>query len=276
MWKEITLGAIISAILLRGRTSSAATVPGGASPAPAAPPVATGTLAPAPGGYYGSRFNANAPPGWPLAVGTRRAEEYRRLYDAAYPSYAARARTELTRVGVPQNIIEEAIRVSFPIIYRLGLHESGGQFYRPANSFNDLPEEQRGGVDRISASGTWQFNQGALQRLTRPFSVRGQLVHGPILAVSETERTVHHGSVDAQFIPITHYIALAAWALRNSLDPTYAILIMHSGPAYLSSWSQGTISSHTAERMDRYQREADITRRYLATGDNNLLTSSAR
>lgn len=283
-WTPVLAGIAASLFLLR-RPPASAGRPSAEKPSspPSSSPPATGGPHPVSygsPGYYGRRFRSTPPPGWPVHVGTRRAEEYRTIFDLVYPAYADRAVSELARMGVPRHVIEQAEYFAMPTIYRLGLHESDGQFYLPANTFNDLPAEERarmpGSPERVSASGAWQFNQGALERLTRDFTVRGQLVHGPILRPEEALRTVHHGSVEAQFIPITHYVTLAAWAIRNGLDPVHAILIMHSGPGHLSNWAAGSPSAHTLARMPRYVQEAEIVRRFRQTGDFSVLNAPVR
>lgn len=232
-------------------------------------------LLPAPAGYYGRRFSS-PPPGWPPQIGTRQEDEFVEVFDAALSRMLPIARTELARLGYSTAEAEAAIRLGVPTVHRLALHESSGQFYRPANTFDDSATAVRGCDDwrpgcRISASGAWQFNQGAVQRMTRDFRVNGQLVHGPLLPASAGEQGVHHGHVDAQFMPIVHYIAVAAWAARNGLDPVQAIWVMHSGSGYLSSWARGEVSSRIQSKQALLEAESDLVDEYLATGDRSLL-----
>lgn len=234
-------------------------------------------LLPAPPGYYGRRFSS-PPPGWPAQIGTRREEEFDAIYGAALDRMLPIARRELDRLGYSQTQIEDAIRVGVPTLHRLAQHEASGQFYRPANTFNDAADAISGCDGwrpgcRISASGAWQFNQGAVQRLTRDFRVNGQDVHGPLLPASAGERWVHHGHVDAQFMPIVHYIAVAAWAARNQLDPVQAIWIMHSGSGHLSSWAEGNPSDRIRQKQPMLEAESDLIDDYVRTGDRALLDS---
>lgn len=228
-------------------------------------------LRPPPAGYYGIRWRESRPPGWPEGIGTYPRSSFRSLFYQAVALMTPAARAEMDNLGYSVDVAEQAVRVAIPTLYRLALHESSGQFYRPADNFDDRPIELRGGGPRISASGAWQFNEAATSVLAQGLSINGTPVHGPLIPESHAARGAHHGSVLAQIAPVIHYILVAAWAIQNGRDPVQAIWAMHTGATQFRNWVNTGTPPNVTDTPLMMRTEPAIIERYLDTGDPDLL-----
>lgn len=228
-------------------------------------------LRPPPAGYYGPRWRETRPPGWPEGIGTHPQGSFRSLFDQAVRLMVPAARTEMDNLGYPVDVAEQAVRVAVPTLYRLALHESAGQFYRPADAFDDRPIELRDGGPRISASGAWQFNEAAVGVLAQGLSINRMPIHGPLIPESHAARGAHHGSVLAQIAPVAHYILVAAWSIQNDRDPVQDIWAMHTGATQFRNWVNTGTPPNVTDTPLMMHTEPSIIRRYLNTGDSSLL-----
>ena len=188
---------------------------------------------------YGPKWGRTRPPGLPATA--------RQTSDRGEALEPVR---QLALATVNDPAFAETMRV-------LVHNESGGRFALPANIFNVLPSDQRGGKSYISAWGAFQWNRDAWRSLS------GRRAIGP---VTPTPDAMPWDCTPEQELlwPVRRYAEL--WnqvrsAGGTSQDGTYGVLLWHRGPVYFNEWLRSAASVGFPAAKDSWHVGKDSDRR---------------